>query len=37
MGDKDTIFMDKRQTFLSQIILFYGMMMRKVVIPCSLS
>ena len=37
MGDKDTIFMDKRQTFLVKMCLCYGIMMRKVVIPCALS
>ena len=36
-GDKDTIFMDKHQTFLVKMCLCYGMMMRKVVIPCALS
>ena len=34
---KDMVKKRKRQTFLPKIILFYGMMMRKVVIPCALS
>ena len=34
---KDMVKKRKCQTFLPQIILFYGIMMRKVVIPCALS